>query len=311
MNLSAGVGYPISGVSISAGLAAADGASLRWGLANVVSISTGSRCAAMDKAGLPQSVAGLFALAVLVSVPFANAQSFLTGTAATISSSERLAERRTASDLISKMIEQNHLRNERLRNYSALRRYQVINPDGKISAEAVVREEYHSPGQKEFQKISEDGNWLARHFVFDREMQTEEITSSGPAQRDSEVSQQNYNFTIVREEDLGAYHCYVVRAEPKRADKLLFEGELWIDANDFGIVKISGHPAGKMSLWINGAEFVREFQKIDGFWLPFLDETTVDLKMNGKKVFRIEHQQYVLNATNTEGLSLAGFSRGH
>jgi hypothetical protein len=285
---------------------------VRWGAAYVVATAAVSENTCKDASVLHQTITGLFALTLLVcgaaGVPFANAQSILTGsTAATISSSDRPAASRTAEDIICRMSEHNRVRNERLRSYSALRRYEIINSDGQISAEAVVRVEYHSPGPKEFQKISEDGNWLARHFVFEREMQTEEITSSGTAFRESAISEENYNFTVVREEDLGANHCYVVRAEPKRADKYLFEGELWIDAQDFGVVKISGHPAGHMSLWINRAEFVREYQKIDGFWLPRVDETVVDMKLHGKKVFRIEHQQYVVNAKGNDGLSWQDF----
>jgi hypothetical protein len=43
---------------------------------------------------------------------------------------------------------------------------------------------------------------------------------------------------------------------------------------------------------------VRQFQRIDGYWLPQLDETIVDIKIHGRREFRIEHQQYVINAAN-------------
>jgi hypothetical protein len=250
-------------------------------------------------------------MSIVAAVPTANAQNFVDrGTIAT-SANDRLIDPRSADHIISRMIEHNRIRDDHLRGYSALRRYEIINADGQVSAEAVVRVEYRSPGQKEFQKVTEDGTWLARHLVFDRLLQTEEITSSGPARRESAISEENYNFTILREEDLGANHCYVLKAEPKRVDKYLFEGELWIDVQDFGIVKISGRPTEKMSLWINRAEFVREYQKIGGFWLPYRDETIVDMKMHGKKVFRIEHQQYVVNAKSADGLSIAGFPRSN
>ena len=74
--------------------------------------------------------------------------------------------------------------------------------------------------------------------------------------------------------------------------------QIVIDAQDFGIAKISGHPASKLSFWINRAEFVRQFQRIDGFWLPYRDETIVDIRVHGRREFRIEHEQYVINATD-------------
>jgi len=74
-------------------------------------------------------------------------------------------------------------------------------------------------------------------------------------------------------------------------EKYLFEGKIWIDAQDFAIVKIAGHPAKKPSFWINRADFVRQYQRIDGFWLPFRDETSVEVKIYGRRVFTVDHQQ--------------------
>ena len=66
---------------------------------------------------------------------------------------------------------------------------------------------------------------------------------------------------------VGPYHCFVARAIPKRRDKYLFEGKVWIDADDFAVVRTEGHPAKKLSFWIQRADFVRQYQKIDNFWL--------------------------------------------
>jgi hypothetical protein len=214
------------------------------------------------------------------------------------SGNSRTIDGLTGDEIVARMIERNRLRNEHLQNYSALRRYEIRNPDNRVSAETVVRVDYRAPGRKTFQKVSEEGSWVVRHLVFDRLLQSEEEASSGQEQRETAISDKNYRFSIVGEADLGPNRCFVVEAKPKRTDKYLFEGELWIDAQDFGIAKISGRPAAKLSFWINRADFVRQFQKIDGFWLPHLDETIVELKIYGTRVFRIEHQQYVINAAN-------------
>ena len=97
------------------------------------------------------------------------------------------------------------------------------------------------------------------------------------------------------EQEISPYHCLVLEATPKRKDKYLFEGTIWVDAEDFAVVKIAGHPAKKPSFWINRADFVRQYQKVDGFWVPYRDETSVEVKMYGRRVFTIDHQQYVIN----------------
>jgi len=205
----------------------------------------------------------------------------------------------TGDDVIARMLQRNRLRNEKLRRYSAVRTYEIRNPEGKLAAQAVVRVEYQAPDKKTFNKTSEKGSGIVRHLVFDRLIQSESETSSGREHHDSAITSANYTFTLAGEEDLGAYHCFVVEAAPKRREKYLFEGKIWIDADDFAVVKIAGHPAKKPSFWINRAEFVRQYQRIAGFWLPFRDETSVEVKMYGRRVFTIDHQQYLINADNS------------
>ena len=66
---------------------------------------------------------------------------------------------------------------------------------------------------------------------------------------------------------------------PKQKDKYLFEGKLWIDVKDYSVVRIEGHPAKKLSFWIQCADFVRQYQNIDGFWLPQKDQTLVQVRL--------------------------------
>ena len=252
-------------------------------------------------AGHVRRIKGVVAIALILgaasAAPIARCQSFADPTPREMALSNYSAPAGlTGDDVIVRMLERNRLRNEQLRRYSAVRTYEIRNPEGKLAAQAVVRVEYQAPDKKTFNKTSEEGSGLVRHLVFDRLMQSESETSSGREHHDSAITSANYTFTLAGEEDLGPDHCFVVEATPKRREKYLFEGKIWIDADDFAVVKIAGHPAKKPSFWINRAEFVRQYQRIAGFWLPFRDETSVEVKMYGKKVFTIDHQQYVINA---------------
>ncbi len=208
----------------------------------------------------------------------------------------------TGDDIIAKMLERNRLRNEQLQRYSAVRTYVIRNLEGKLAAEAVVRVNYEAPDRKTFNKTSEKGSGIVRHLVFDRLIQSEGETSAGREHHNSAITPANYTFLFTGEEEVGPYHCFVLEATPKRKDKYLFEGKIWIDADDFAIVKIAGHPAKKPSFWINRADFVRQYQRIDGFWLPYRDETSVEVKLYGRRVFTVDHQQYVINDTGEDVL---------
>ena len=201
----------------------------------------------------------------------------------------------TGDGVIAKMLARNKAQSRRLERYSEIRTYEVRNVKGKLAARTTVRVEYRAPGEKSFRKTSEQGSWIVRHLVFDRLISAERETASGREHHDSAITPRNYRFTLLGEQDLGQYHCFVVEATPKRNEKYLFDGKIWIDSHEFAVVRIAGHPAKKLSFWIHRVEFVRQYQQIEGFWLPHEDTTFVDVRFYGKKTFAIEHSHYSIN----------------
>jgi hypothetical protein len=210
----------------------------------------------------------------------------------------------SGDEILAELVKQNELRNARLRKYSAIRAYAVMNSEGKVHAREIVRMEYIAPDQKTFVKTSEEGSRLVRQMVLNRLMETETSTATGKEHHDSSITPANYTFHVLGQEEVGAHHCYVVEAVPKRKDKYLFEGKIWIDSREFAIVRIAGHPAKKLSFWITRAEFVRHYEKVDDFWFPVKDETFLDVKLYGKKILTIEHRIDTVNGVKS--MALAG-----
>lgn len=200
------------------------------------------------------------------------------------------------------LVRHNELRNTGLREYSAVRTYSVTDLHGKVHAKETVRMQYIAPDKKTFVTIAEEGSGVVRHLVLNRLMESEISAAAGQEHHDSSITPANYTFYPLGEEDLGARHCFVVEAIPKRKDKFLFEGKIWIDGNDFAVVKIAGHPAKKLSFWITRADFVRQYDKIGGFWLPVQDETLVNVRIYGKKILRIEHRISSVNGVSLTAL---------
>ena len=201
----------------------------------------------------------------------------------------------TGDELFAKLLEHNQMRDARLRQFTARRTYQVTNDKGKIYAQAVVRVDYQAPDHKSFHTESEEGSGLVRNMVLKRLIESESETASGRAHHDSAIKPANYEFNLVGEQEVGPYHCLVAEATPKRKDKYLFEGRVWIDAQDYAIVRIAGQPAKSPSFWITRTDFVRQYEKIGEFWLPAQDETFVRMRMSGKKILTIQHRDYAVN----------------
>ena len=198
----------------------------------------------------------------------------------------------------------NEARKSALLDYSSTRTYQVVDLSGKVHAEEIGRMEFRAPDQKKFVTTSERGSGIVRRMALNPLINSEIEAATGKTHHDSAISAANYSLVLLGEQQVGAHRCFVAQADPKRKDKYLFEGKVWIDVDDYAVVRIEGHPAKKLSFWIERADFVRQYQKIDSFWLPEKDETFVQVRLYGKKVLTINHENYVVNgAQHNEGPS--------
>jgi len=203
--------------------------------------------------------------------------------------------------LFAELLTHNELRNAALLSFTEQRTYEVTDTTGKVRAQESGQMEYRAPDRKKFVTTSESGSGLVRRLALNPLINSEIEAAAGKQHHDSSITPANYTFELLGEQQVGPYRCFVVRAVPKRPDKYLFEGKVWIDRQDFAVVRIAGHPAKKLSFWIERADFVREYQKIDGFWLPKKDETFVQVRMYGRKVLTIDHQDYaVAGGSSTE-----------
>jgi len=195
----------------------------------------------------------------------------------------------SGDQIFADLVKHNEIRNAGLREYSAVRTYAVSDLNGKVRAKETVRMDYVAPDKKTFVTIAAEGSSVVRHLVLNRLMESEASASAGQDRRDSSISPANYTFRLLGEEDLGPHRCFVVEALPQRRDKYLFEGKIWIESQEFAVVRISGHPAKNPSFWIKRADFVRQYEKIGDFWLPARDQTFVEVRLYGKKILSIEH----------------------
>jgi hypothetical protein len=234
--------------------------------------------------------------------PTAGAQSFRSESSADVTAPvEPLPSDIDESRLFHELLSHNELRNAALAGYTEQRTYAVTDMTGRVRAQESGQMEYRAPDRKTFATTSESGSGLVRRLALNPLIASEIDAASGKQHHDSAITPANYTLELLGEQQVGPYRCIVVRATPKRQDKYLFEGKVWIDTQDYAVVRITGQPAKKLSFWLERVNFVREYQKIDGFWLPQKDETFVQVRMYGEKVLTIDHQNYTIAAaTDTQ-----------
>jgi len=186
----------------------------------------------------------------------------------------------------------NREREEALREYSHHRTYRVLKEDHTSRAELQVESHYTPPGQKSFKTLMRKGSSWIHRFVFQRLLDAETDAASGKSKQDNSITSRNYTFRLLGEAVIRDYPCYVMEATPRRQAKYLFIGKIWIHKTDFAIVRIEGHPAKKVSMWVRRTDITRDYQKIGAFWLPLHDYTLSDVYLFGKNILEIQYLDY-------------------
>jgi len=198
-------------------------------------------------------------------------------------------------DIIRRLDEQNRLRETKLKNYTNWRTYRVTNNRFRKESEVEVEVKYISPATKLFNVTSQKGSGALRNSVINKLLDGEKEAMQEQVKRSSAVTTDNYEFTYAGEEIINGYHTYVLSAKPRRKDKYLFQGRIWIDSKEFAIVRVAGSPAKNPSFWTRKIDFVREYKKVDQFWLPARDESVSEVFMFGRSVLSINYGEYQVN----------------
>ncbi len=134
-------------------------------------------------------------------------------------------------------------------------------------------------GKKQYEIKRASGNGIGKKVVLKiLDWETHSIKD------DSTVSRRNYNFSFLREESLEGYPTYVLGIVPKRKEKDLFNGEVWVDAHTFRVRRIEGSLARKPSWWVKRHYIVLQFAEEKGIWIHTSMKVTAVVRIFGKYV---------------------------
>lgn len=203
----------------------------------------------------------------------------------------------TADDVIAKMMERDAKRQSALRGYTAARRYILENERHHKQAEMLVRMKCLEDGSKQFETVSASGWGSARNFVFPRLLQSEKEASLPNIRERSRIIPENYSFDMLGTDSINDRPAYVLAIAPKTKNKYLVQGRIWVDRDDYAIVRIEGQPSKSPSFWIERVRFVHNYQKSGSFWLPMSDRSVTEMRIFGTTELRIEYFDYVPNGS--------------
>jgi hypothetical protein len=212
----------------------------------------------------------------------------------------------SADEVVAKMIERDHDRQAALDGYTARRRYVLENDRIHKHAEMLVRMKCLKDGSKEFAIVSSAGWGGARNHVFPK-LLSAEVEASQPGSRErSRIIPENYSFEMVGAETVNDRRAYVIALSPKTANKYLMKARIWVDAEDYAIVRIEGQPAKNPSFWVKSVHFGHTYAKEGPFWLPHSNSSVTDVRIFGSTELKIDYFGYLPTMSAPAALSAAG-----
>ena len=109
----------------------------------------------------------------------------------------------------------------------------------------------------------------------------EEEVASAKEGHQRDISRANYNFVFLREQNFGVVPEYVLHIIPKRKEKGLLLGDIWVDAKTHRIRQISGVPLKTPSFWVKDLHITVQFAEMNQMWLPVSVDAVATVRFLG------------------------------
>jgi len=213
----------------------------------------------------------------------------------------------SAEQVVQNLVQMNRSRVLALRTYQGTRTYRAEYHGfpGNRSAEMVVNMNYISPGEKEFIVQSTTGSALIIDRVFKKLLEAEKEALNAEIQQRSALTEDNYRFTLIGYENGPPVARYVLKVEARAKDKFLYYGRIWVDAEDFAVVRLEAEPAKNPSFWIKNTEIEQMYTKVGDFWLPSHNHSITAIRLGGYAELTIDYKDYAITgASEVSGLSM-------
>jgi hypothetical protein len=166
------------------------------------------------------------------------------------------------------------------RPYEITREYKVFRGNEKQpTSEVMAQINFVPPATKTYKITQARGNSRGEKMV--RELLDRE-TESARKGHGSEITRTNYDFVFLRQENFGVVPEYVLRIVPKRKDKYLLSGQIWVDTRTFRIRRIQGVPAKSPSFWIKDIHITLQFAQLSGMWIPTSFDAIATVRLLGR-----------------------------
>ena len=204
----------------------------------------------------------------------------------------------TATEIVTRMGSRDLQRQVSIEGYAGMRRYVLDNQKLHKRAEMLVQVQGDPDGTKHFEVLSEEGWKSAHKHVFRKMLESESETSRPEMRATTKLNLENYDFEVIGTEMVADRPAFVLETQPKRKEKYLFRGRIWVDAEDYALVRAEGSPAKNPSFWTKSTHFVQMYQKNGPLWFPRSTQSVTEAHIFGTTDVNIEYFDYAPKTTH-------------
>ena len=181
-----------------------------------------------------------------------------------------------------------------LPTYSVLRTYNLHSSRLSHDATMTVRVDYRGGRAERFDVVKVENASFIGKKVLNKIIESE--TEANKKDGEMDISNANYKFHVSGTAAQNGTLCYVVELTPKRSSKFLLQGRAWVDAAEFAIVRLEGHPAASVGFGVGKPNLVIDFQKIGEFWMAAHNRSEAHGFLFGSSVLTVDFSGYQLPA---------------
>lgn len=173
-------------------------------------------------------------------------------------------------------------------HYAVFRNKDQVNP----AAEMTVKTTYRKDVGKSYAILSESGSNLLRKQVLEPILDRErELTE--PANRATAViTSANYEMAVKGAQEVDGRNCVLVALRPRRESTYLFNGTIWVDAQDYSIVQLEGTASKSPTVLTGPAQVTRQYTMIDGFPMATHAKAVSNSWLLGQTTIKIDYTGY-------------------
>jgi hypothetical protein len=185
----------------------------------------------------------------------------------------------TVEIIIARMAQARDENESRFRRYVVTRDYKLFGKErDKTKSQVIANVSFVPPDLKNYAIQQTSGTGLGERVVRRMLASEAEITKD---YRSTDVSAANYEFRFIREEEISNQRCYVLELLPKRNDRNLLRGSLWVDATTYLLRRTEGEPAKIPSWWLRDVRIALLYGDVSGMWLQTALEATATVRILG------------------------------